>query len=51
MKTEAETIDEAMSKLLNADPKIVGAAMEQEKREREEARKAKRASLVHASSS
>jgi hypothetical protein len=48
--SEAELFDTAMGKLLKADPKVVKAAMEQEKREREEARKAKRASSVPASS-
>lgn len=42
--TERETFDEGMSKLLKVNPKIVKAAMEQEKQEREAKRKAKRAS-------
>ncbi len=41
--TERETFDEGMDKLLRANPKIVKAAMEQEKQEREAERKAKRA--------
>lgn len=44
--TERETFDEGMDKLLRANPKIVKAAMEQEKQER----KAKRASALPASS-
>ncbi len=49
--TERETFDEGMDNLLRANPKIVKAAMEQEKQEREAERKAKRASSVPASSS
>jgi hypothetical protein len=48
--SEFEAFDAAMDKLLEADPKIVKVAMEQEKKEREAARKAKRASSVPASS-
>ena len=44
--TEKENFDAAMDRLLKADPKAVKAAMEQEKRERQEERKAKRSSSV-----
>ena len=51
MKNEAQAFDEAMTRLLKANPQIVKAAMEQEKQEREAKRKAKRASsFVPASS-
>ena len=39
--TEREGFDQGMSRLLKANPKIVKAAMEQEKHEREAERKAK----------
>lgn len=42
--TEREQFDANMDKLLKANPKIIREAMEQEKREREAERKAKRAS-------
>lgn len=42
--TEKDRFDHGMSKLLKANPQIVKAAMEQEKLEREEERKVKRAS-------
>ena len=45
--TEKESFDAAMDKLLKADPKIVRAAMEQEKKERAEERKAKRKREKH----
>lgn len=41
MTTEKNSFDAGMAKLLRADPKIVKAAMEQEKREREAERKRK----------
>ena len=41
--TESEEFDKAMDKLLKANPAVVKAAMEQEKKERAEERKAKRA--------
>lgn len=40
--TEKEQFDAGMQKLLRAEPKIIKAAMEQEKRERAEERQAKR---------
>jgi hypothetical protein len=49
--SEKEAFDEGMAKLLKANPQIVRAAMEQEKQEREEERKAKRSSSVRAASS
>ena len=49
--TEKENFDAGMDKLLKANPKIVKAAMEQEKQEREAERKAKRASSAPVSSS
>ena len=42
--TEKERFDEAMDKLLKANPAVVKAAMEQEKKERAEERKAKKES-------
>ncbi len=39
--TDREKFDDGMSKLLQANPQIVKAAMEQEKQEREAERKAK----------
>jgi hypothetical protein len=42
--TEKENFDAGMDKLLRANPKIVKAAMEQEKQKREAERKAKKAS-------
>jgi hypothetical protein len=48
--TEYERFNEAMATILKADPKAVKAAMEAEKKERAERRKAKRASAVPASS-
>ena len=42
--TERTKFDEGMTRLLKANPKIVKAAMEQEKQEREAERKAKRSS-------
>ena len=50
MKSELDNFNEGMNKLLRVNPQIVKAAMEQEKQEREEERKAKRASSVPASS-
>ena len=50
-KSEFDNFDAAMSTLLKANPEAVKAAMEQEKKEREAARKAKRAASVPASSS
>ena len=41
--TEKEKFDAGMDKLLRASPKIVKVAMEQEKQNRAEERKAKRA--------
>ena len=43
--TESEAFDNAMRKVLLANPSVVRAAMEQEKQVREAERKAKRASL------
>lgn len=40
--TEKQNFDAGMDKLLQADPKLVKAAMEQEKKERAEERKAKK---------
>lgn len=48
--SESVSFDEAMDKLLKANPKVVKAAMEQEKLEREAERRAKRAASVPASS-
>lgn len=48
--TERESFDTGMDKLLKSNPQIVKAAMEQEKKEREVERKAKRSSSVPASS-
>lgn len=42
LETESERFDAAMDRLLKADPKIVKAAMEQEKKERAEERKSKK---------
>ncbi len=47
---EARAFDEAMDRVLKANPKIVKVAMEQEKKEREAERKAKRSSSSPASS-
>ena len=47
---ELDAFNTAMDRLLKADPKLVKAAMQQEKQEREAERKAKRASVVPASS-
>jgi hypothetical protein len=44
MSSEKDKFDSAMNKLLQANPKIIRAAMEQEKQEREAERKAKRSS-------
>ena len=41
-KSEAERFDEAMDKLLKANPAVVKAAMEQEKKERAEEGETKR---------
>jgi hypothetical protein len=46
---EFENFNVAMDKILKADPKAVKDAMEAEKQEREDQRKAKRASADHAS--
>ena len=48
---ESDSFDAAMNVILRADPAIVKAAVETEKREREAERKAKRSSAVPASSS
>ncbi len=40
--TEKENFDAGLAKLLKANPQIVKAAMEQEKREREEERRLRR---------
>ena len=48
---EFEKFSEGLGKILKADPKLVKAAMEQEKKERAEERKAKRASSASAPSS
>ena len=42
MRDEAKKFDDAMDKLLKANPAVVKAAMEQEKKERAEERKAKK---------
>ena len=42
MASEREQFDAAMDKLLKANPAVVKAAMEQEKKERAEERKTKR---------
>lgn len=49
--TEKENFDKGMDSLLRANPKIVKAAMEQEKQEREAERKAKIASSAVPASS
>lgn len=46
---EYETFNSAMDAILKANPKVVKAAMEEEKAEREKQRKAKRASAARAS--
>ena len=46
--TEYEKFDGAMDALLKVNPSVVKAAMDQEKREREEERKVKRASSASA---
>lgn len=46
---EHNKFDKAMDTILKADPKAVKDAMEAEKQERENQRKAKRASADHAS--
>lgn len=48
---EFQSFQRGMTKLLKADPSIVKAAMEREKRERAEERKTKRASSAPSSSS
>lgn len=40
--SEIDKLNNAMNRLLKADPKLVKAAMEQEKREREAKRESKR---------
>jgi len=49
-RSEFERFDAAMDKLLKADPAQVKVAMEQEKKEREEARRTKHPSSSPASS-
>ncbi len=46
-----DVFTKGLRKILKANPAVVKAAMEEEKREREEARKAKRASSVPVSAS
>jgi hypothetical protein len=46
---EYRTFNKAMDTILKADPKAVKDAMEAEKQEREDQRKAKRSSADHAS--
>jgi hypothetical protein len=48
-RSEAESFDAAMDTLLKANPQTVKAAMEEEKREREVERKAKKAAADPAS--
>ncbi len=47
---EMEKFDAAMERLLKANPGVIRATMEQEKKERAEERKAKRASSAPSSS-
>jgi hypothetical protein len=48
--SEAELFDAGMERLLKADPKVVQAAMDAEKKDRAAERKAKRSSPAPASS-
>lgn len=48
-KSESDKFDAAMGRILKANPVIVKAVMEEEKRERAATRKAKRASAARAS--
>ncbi len=49
--TEYENFNSAMDALLKANPAVVKAAMQQEKKEREDERKVKRSSSVSAPAS
>ena len=46
-QTKMETFDSAVDKLLKANPVVVKAAMEQEKKERAEERRAKHKEIKH----
>ena len=46
-ETSLESFSKGLQQILRADPKLVKAAMEQEKRERAEGRIAKREELLH----